>query len=82
MFSFATDTSTFIKEQIALPGRFALKNNINYSEPHSQNRLYEASFLLMRLLRHVKLLICLNASIRRTQFCMALNSYQLFYIYM
>jgi hypothetical protein len=38
MFSFATDTSTFIKEQIALPGRFALKNNINYSEPHSQNR--------------------------------------------
>ena len=30
----------------------------------------------MWLLRHIKLLICLNASIRRTQFCMALNSYK------
>ena len=26
-------------------------------------------------IRHIKLLICLNASIRRTQCCMALNSY-------
>ena len=30
----------------------------------------------MWLLRHIKLLIYLNASIRRTQFCMALNSYK------
>ena len=50
----------------------------NYSEPHSQNRLYEASFLLMWLLRHIKLHICMNASIRRMQFCMALNSYHFF----
>ena len=47
----------------------------NYSEPHSQNRYFVAFLLLMWLLRHIKLLICLNASIRRTQFCMALNSY-------
>ena len=32
----------------------------------------------MWLLRHIKLLICLNASIRRTQFCMALNSYKFY----
>ena len=31
----------------------------------------------MWLLRHIKLLICLNASIRRTQFFMALNSYKI-----
>ena len=48
----------------------------NYPEPHSQNRYFVAFLLLMWLLRHIKLLICLNASIRRTQFCMALNSYQ------
>ena len=47
----------------------------NYSEPHSQNRYFVALLLRMWLLRHIKLLICLNASIRRTQFCMALNSY-------
>ena len=32
----------------------------------------------MWLLRHIKLLICLYAGIRRTQFCMALNSYELY----
>ncbi len=30
----------------------------------------------MELLRHIKLLFCLNASIHRKQFCMALNSYK------
>ena len=30
----------------------------------------------MWLPRHIKLLFCLNASIHRKQFCMALNSYQ------
>ena len=49
----------------------------NYSEPHSQNRYFVAFLLLMWLLRHIKLLICLNASIRRTQFFMALNSYKI-----
>ena len=48
----------------------------NYSEPHSQNRIFDASILLMWLPRHIKLLFCLNASIHRKQFCMALNSYQ------
>ena len=47
----------------------------NYSEPHSQNRIFDASILLMWLPRHIKLLFCLNASIHRKQFCMALNSY-------
>ncbi len=50
-------------------------NKCSYSEPHSQNRLCEAFFLLMWLLRHITLLFCVNTSIRRTQFCMALNSY-------
>ena len=31
----------------------------------------------MWLLRHIKLLFCMNASIHRKQFCMALNSYHL-----
>ena len=48
----------------------------NYSEPHSQNRIFDASILLMWLPRHIKLLFCLNASIHRKQFCMALNSYK------
>ena len=47
----------------------------NYSEPNSQNRYFVAfSFCSCGYFRHIKLLICLNASIRRTQFCMALNS--------
>ena len=50
----------------------------NYSEPHSQNRIFDASILLMWLPRHIKLLFCLNASIHRKQFCMALNSYIFF----
>ena len=48
----------------------------NYSEPHSQNRIFDASILLMWLPRHIKLLFCLNASIHRKQFCMALNNYK------
>ena len=59
MFSFATDTSTFIKEQIALPGRFALKNNINYSELHSQNRSFRA-FLN-------NILACYDARVKRSK---------------
>ena len=50
----------------------------NYSEPHSQNRIFDASILLMWLPRHIKLLFCLNASIHRKQFCMALNSYKIY----
>ena len=53
-------------------------NSCNYSEPHSQNRIFDASILLMWLPRHIKLLFCLNASIHRKQFCMALNSYIFF----
>ena len=48
----------------------------NYSEQYSQNRIFDASILLMWLPRHIKLLFCLNASIHRKQFCMALNSYK------
>ena len=57
-------------------GRMNYKENRNYSEPHSQNRIFDASILLMWLPRHIKLLFCLNASIHRKQFCMALNSYK------
>ena len=32
-----------------------------------QNRLYEASLLLMWILRHIKLLFCMNASIAENQ---------------
>ena len=52
------------------------EENRNYSEPHSQNRIFDASILLMWLSRHIKLLFCLNASIHRKQFCMALNNYK------
>ena len=38
----------------------------NYSEPHSQNRIFDASLLLMRLLRQINTSRCLtNTSIRR-----------------
>jgi hypothetical protein len=58
-------------------GRLALYI-CSYSEPHSQKSLpVGANFLLMWLLRHIKLLFCTNASIHRKQFCMALNSYKI-----
>lgn len=36
------------------------KNKSNYSEPHSQNRLYEAFLLHMWSHCHIKQFICLN----------------------
>ena len=38
--------------------------------------LTQLKFYPLRLLRHIKLLFCMNASIHRKQFCMALNSYK------
>ena len=40
------------------PGRFAgvfLKNTDNYSEPHSQNRIFDACLLLIMASRHMNL---------------------------
>ena len=37
--------------------------------------LTQLKFYSLRLLCHIKLLFCMNASIHRKQFCMALNSY-------
>lgn len=50
--------------------------HVNYSAPHSQNRLFEASFLLMWLLRHIELDIFLRmqAFDACQQNCATLNS--------
>ena len=51
-------------------------NLCNYSEPHAQNRIFDALLLLMWLLRHINRVKYACKQAYFASICMALNSYQ------